>query len=420
MIQEPLNAEIRVKSCRLCNGMLATVLDLGLHPPANALAPDPESARAVRKWPLLLMRCTGCGSVQLGHNVPPHTMFDHYLYRSGTSTALVRHFEELAHDIDKRVATYPSVAGDNTRFLVDVGSNDGTLLRVAEAFPEWQVLGVEPASNLVDDCARDGLPVEHGYFTPQQAGRFRACYGAADVVVACNVFAHAPNLNAFLGAVRILLDKEGWFVFEVYDLLSMLRDGTWDAVYTEHYFTHHLTPLQWVLAYNSFRIVDVETVSTHGGSLRCWVQDAKVATRPDASVFRRLVEERVAGVHDASTYEAFAARAKEQAGVLGDTIRDLRRQRRVVAGYSCPAKASTLIHFAGLTADDIAYVVDDNPDKVGRFMPGTGIPVVPASYMVEHAPDDAIIFAWNIADDLIPKLPPGVRPLVPMPTLRFA
>ena len=330
------------------------------------------------------------------------------------------HFAELAGSL-ARTRSPSRGRASPPPFICDIGSNDGLLLGFMKTLG-WRVLGVDPAENLAADATAREIPTVCGYWGPDAVSRIHSETKGegADLITASNVLAHTDNWREFFLDVARSLAPNGQFVVEVPDLMTMLRDGTFDLMYHEHLSYPSVTALAKVAHAAELVVVAVVLVPIHGGSLRVTLRraggSAKWAT--DASIDWREVE-RAWGLLAAPVYDQFANQAKRAAAAVGDAIRGLRGEGKIVCGYSCPAKASTLIHAAGLTAGEIAWISDDNPAKHWRFMPGTAIPILPPDVLVHEPWDVAVIWAWNIADELIRRLPRGKKALVPLPTVRI-
>jgi len=400
---------VQALDCRICDAELPEpFLDLGDQPPANNLTTTFAKAREAATYPLALAKCGQCHGVQLTHTVDPKLLFENYLYKSGASRALREHFAALAEELTQ---------GRAPGTVVDVGSNDGILLD-SFAVQGWKTVGVEPAKALAEASREAGHAVYDEFFDSGLACSIVEDWGQVDLITANNVFAHTGDLNEFLEGVETLLVDGGRFVFEVAHLPVMLRDGTFDLVYHEHIFCHSLTTLSFLLEKHGMTVLDADLVSTHGGSLRV------VATSDDEAPMSErakaiLRDERMNGVFNKPAYDSFVARAHRVRTELRDEIAKHLKAGRKVVGFTCPAKAATLTNFCGLTREHIAYIVDDNELKQGRYLPGSGIPVVGSERFVEEPPDVVIVFAWNLPfANIKDSLPPGAITIYPMPELR--
>ena len=368
-------------------------LSLGEMPLANNLPESPDESED--RYPLELVVCPNCFLVQLGHVVDPHVLFTHYLY-SSTSGLLSDHFQEMA-------AHLAQVLGlDSSSLVVDIGSNDGLLLSCFKMEGISNVRGVEPAANLASEANRNLIPTLNAFFSNDAVGRILATDGAADLVTATNVFAHVDDIKALLENVKLLLKPDGVLVIEVPYLPEMLKTGTFDLVYHEHLSYLSVTPLVTFFPNMGMEIFRIETIPTHGGSLRVLVQMAGGKHAKDGSVDAYLSQEET--LRDPQTYADFGRNVREVVESFANQVRELKGKRHTLAGYAAPAKASTLLGYTHIDHRFLDYIVDDNPMKQGRYVPGTSIPIVSSSMLDERPPDYLVILAWNLADVIIGKL----------------
>lgn len=395
--------------CRLCGcAKLTTVLELAPTPPANEFVRPEDPPQEL--IPLYLAQCDACGHVQLPVVVDPQRLFANYVYVSGTSPSFVEHFHKYAVECSSMLR--------KDDLVVDVGSNDGTLLRHFKNLG-MRVFGVDPAKAIADQANASGIPTAPAFFTREFAAVVRSTSGAATLVTANNVFAHADDLTEIALGARDLLDSEhGRFVFEVQYLVRLIEDTLFDMVYHEHLSYHSLTPLVPFFDRLGMTLVDAELVDTHGGSIRC-----TVAPHGGMAVTPRLLKLLAveAEALQSGCFEDMRRRIRladeEMIYFLTDAkVNDLR-----IAGYGAPAKLTTLCHEFGIDADDIAYVVDDSPWKQGLLTPGTRIPVCSALRLKVDVPDAIVIFAWNFADQIAAKLRASGftgKIIAPLPTYR--
>lgn len=398
-------------TCRLCDhGQLDKVLELAPTPPANEFA-HPASDGVQEVFPLYLARCAACGHVQLPVVVDPERLFRNYLYVSGTAPSFVEHFARYAEDCAER---FDLKAG---ALVVEIGSNDGTMLRQFRRLG-LAVHGVDPAEAIALRANEAGIPTTCAFFTRGVAEEIRHQRGRASLVVANNVFAHADDLHEIVLGVRELLEpRNGRFVFEVQYLGDLVDKTLFDMIYHEHLSYHSLGPLIMFFYRLGMSVLDVERVSTHGGSIRVTVGPWRGMQLSRAA--RDLEQEEVLTL-GAGSFLDLRKRIDDAGAALRAFLNEERTQRREVAGYGAPAKMTTLCHQFGITREDIAYVVDDSPWKQGLLSPGTFIPVV-APFSRQHAPESFVIFAWNFAEAIAKKLrASGFRGKIvtPLPTFK--
>lgn len=394
--------------CRACQTKLPeSFLDLGMQPLANNLCNPADLIDHVDEtFPMRLCRCEQCGLLQLDTVVDPATMFSHYLYTPSQSKKTLAHFEELA-----RVATGKVKA--TSPFIVDIGSNDGALLRMFKG-RGFRVCGVDPAENLVRQANASGLPTELGFFDDSAVDRILWNYGRVDLITACNVFAHTPDWEVFARCASRLLAPDGLLALEFPYGPIMLRDGTFDLIYFEHASYPAIRPVDVLFSRHGLYVQDVEDLpDIHGGSVRVWIGFEK---KVDPSAIRKVEEE--ARSLSANACEAFAWRVKEVKAELRKAIGDAHAQGRRVLGFTAPAKCVTLLTACGVKAPDIDFIIDDNALKQCRLLPKLHIPIRSLKEAKLRAGDTVIVFAWNVAEDIVERLPAGVDVIIPMPTVK--
>jgi SAM-dependent methyltransferase len=385
-------------ACGLCGAARPQeLLRLRATPPANGLTRTREQALAAATYPLRLVRCAACGLVQLADVVSRDLLFSDYKYATGAAPGLVRHFAGLAGDVISRLALAPGAV------VVEVGSNDGTLL--AEfARRGALVLGVDPATDLARQADADGVPTLAAHFDDTIAGQVLARTGPADLVLGTNVLAHVADLNATLRGIRALMGAGGRGVFEVAHLLPMATRGIYEFIYHEHTFYFSLHALRQAMARHELDLYDAQEVPTQGGSLRCWVRraDEPGAGTRGPGLERILAMEVADGIADGSVFDGFARRVDRVNRHLSDVVRGLASAGRRISAYGASARAVTLLGQCGL-ADVIDWVADDNPRKVGWYVPGAGLPVVPAAQLAAGTTDYCLLFAWNFAEEIMDR-----------------
>lgn len=416
MIQAASSDSCRRRAdCRLCGGKRLTLaFSLAPTPPANAFVPASALDAPQATFPLDVFFCEDCAHVQLLDVVDPRLLFEHYVYVSGTSPVFVKHFRDYAGHAARR---FGLGAGD---LAVDIGSNDGTLLA---AFKDLglAVLGVDPAIEIANDATRRGIETVAGFFTPDLARTIRAERGAARVVTANNVFAHADDLKGIVDGVRTLLAPDGVFAFEVSYLVDVYEKTLFDTIYHEHLAYHSVKPLRAFMAANGMHLFAAERVDSHGGSLRGFAQLVGGPRPEDGSAAELAALEEKLGLDKAETIKGFARRIDALGRDLRDLLGRLKADGRRIAGFGAPAKATTLLYHFGLGPETLDFIVDDSPLKQGLFTPGMHIPVLPSSALFERKPDYALILAWNFARPIVEKnarfREQGGRFIVPLPKI---
>ncbi|HIJ43646.1 MAG: class I SAM-dependent methyltransferase [Rhodospirillales bacterium] len=407
----------RRSTCRLCGGgRLTAVLSLEPTPPANAFVTLSEAATEQERFPLDVFFCEDCAHVQLLDVVDPRVLFENYVYVSGTSPVFVKHFEDYAEQVLKRF----QAAGGG--LVVDIGSNDGTLLGVFQR-AGWRVLGVDPARQIARAATQSGIETIDEFFTPDLGRAIRDDRGPADIVTANNVFAHIDDLAGVAEGIRELLADDGIFVFEVSYLADVFEKTLFDTIYHEHLAYHSVKPLRGFFARHGMEMIEALRVDSHGGSLRGFVQRKGGHRRIGASVTEMAAREERLGLDRAETFHAFAARVEALKIEFSGLLRRLKTEGRSIAGYGAPAKATTLMYHFGIDRELIDFIVDDSPLKQGLLTPGLHIPVLATGAISERGPDVLVILAWNFAASIIARhaafRDAGGRFLTPLPEVEM-
>lgn len=403
--------------CQLCASKeLTLILSLAPTPPANAFVPESALDEEQKCFPLDVFHCEACHHTQLTDVVDPAVLFENYVYVSGTSPAFVRHFENYANTVIDRFGP----PGDG--LVVDIGSNDGTLLRFFQN-AGMTVLGIDPAKDIAATATAAGIETLPQFFTPALAREIVEARGKASVVTANNVFAHADDLKSIAEGIATMLAPGGVFVFEVSYLVDVFEDVLFDTIYHEHMAYHAVGPLRQFFKSIGLELFATERIPSHGGSLRGFVQLAGGPHDHDGSVENLLAGERDLKLDSSATLKKFGARIDELGQTFNGVIRDLQAAGKTIAAYGAPAKATTLLYHFGIAPGTLEFIVDDSPLKQGLYSPGLHIPVVPAEILFEKQPDILVILAWNFADVIMEKnaafAEKGGHFLVPVPEVRL-
>ena len=384
--------------CRLCGSTsLQSVVDLGATPPCELFLTEAQLEEPEVTYPLHLRVCTQCWLAQIPPLITPEDTFTEYAYFSSFSTSWVEHAKRFVDGAVDRLG----LGADS--FVVEVASNDGYLLQHMVA--RWiRCLGVEPSVN-VGQAARDkGVPTLTAFLTPESGAQVRAEHGPANLVVANNVYAHIPDVIGFTKGLRQLVADDGWVSIEVQHLLTLMELNQYDTIYHEHFQYYTVASAQRALASGGLSVVDVELLPTHGGSIRVWARPTEVAGEPSARVLDVLAREKAAGLHELSGYTEFAARVAKVRRDLLAFLTKAAAEGKTVVGYGAPGKGNTLLNHCGIRPDLLAYTVDRNPYKHGRYTPGTRIPILPPERIAEDRPDYVLVLPWNLRDELIEQL----------------
>ena len=388
------------EECRVCGSpALTLVMDLGEQCIAG-IFPKPGTG-ADRRYPLQLVWCDqtknpeGCGLLQLRHSLRGDLLYGSYWYRSGINRTMTENLHGIAREASELVGGLQP--GD---LVVDIGCNDGLFLgKVRER--GGRALGVEPAANIAEMAREKGVEVENVYFGTETAKALREKHGAASVITTTNTFNHIDDLHGFMRGVDTFLSRDGAFIVEVPQALTYVAHNEFDTVYHEHLSTFSVTSLAKLSRFFDLRIVDVQELPIHGGSMRVVAQRTNGASGETPVAQTWLDKERDAGLFERKTYDDFAGRVHRIREELMTMLRRLKAEGKSLAGYGAPAKGNTLLNYYGIGTDLLQFLADRNPLKQGKLSPGMHIPVVPAERVLEAQPDYLLILAWNFGDEIM-------------------
>ena len=384
-------------TCRFCSAPLDSVFaDLGMSPLANSYL-SPEQANGMEPfYPLRALVCERCFLVQLEEFETPQHIFGDYAYFSSYSTSWLEHSRRYVEQMVDRFAL------DASSHVVELASNDGYLLQF---FHERQVpvLGIEPAANVAKVALQKGIPTLVEFFGVQTA-RSLADESKADLLLGNNVLAHVPDLNDFVGGMKVLLRDGGQITMEFPHLVRLVEDNQWDTIYHEHFSYFSFTTVSKVFAAHGLRLFDVDELPTHGGSLRIYGCHADDPRADEARAAELLERERQAGYTDMGLYRGYGRRVAEEKRQIVEFLTDLKRQGLRIAGYGAPAKGNTLLNYCGVRTDFLDYTCDLNPHKQGHVLPGTHIPIRSPDVLREDRPDVVLILPWNLKDEIMEQL----------------
>ena len=367
--------------CRVCGSGTEQIFSLGEMPLANSLLASPDESYPT--FPLNLVKCESCTLVQLEETVPPEQLFVDYNYLTSCSPPMVEHAKRLVEEVISR----KTLTEDS--YIVEVGSNDGYLLQHYKSTGA-RVLGIDPSEKAAEIATQKGVWTLKGFFNHYMA---QGLNQKADIIHANNVLAHVPDLNDFVAGLAHLLKDDGTLIVEVPYLCSLIDKTAFDTIYHEHVYYFSLTALSRLFRRHNLIISDAQEISTHGGSLRLWVTKSGV---PSQNVLLLYNQEYYSVSGQASGYyRDFSLRVEK---CKFDTRKLLHGKQAV--GFGAAAKATIFLNACGLTSSDLAYVVDDTPTKQGKYIPGTGIPIVSSAEWLERQPPFTLILCWNFSHDI--------------------
>jgi len=368
-------------------------------------------------YPLHLRLCEDCLLLQIPALITPDETFTEYAYYSSYSDSWVEHAKSYVRQAIDRLQL------DENSFIVEVASNDGYLLQHAIT-AGIRCLGIEPSVNVSAAAIQKGIPTETAFLDETLAQSVRGSHGAADLVVANNVYAHIPDLLGFTRSLRNLMADDGWLSIEVHHALNLVTDAQFDTIYHEHFQYYTVLSITRALKTADLRVVDVELLPTHGGSIRVWARPEAAATKASKRVEEVLALEASAGLHDVAGYLDLRPRSELIRQELLEFLLTERAAGKRVVGYGAPGKGNTLLNYCGIRTDLLEYTVDRNPYKHGRFTPGARIPIYEPERIEKDRPDVVLVLPWNLEDEISSQLSYiaewGAELVYPLPRLHIA
>lgn len=384
--------------CRICQGSnLIKFLDLGFTPPAdNFLVPD-ELKEAETYYPLEVYICQGCSLVQLGYVVPPRILYcKDYPYESSITKTGREHFHSFAKEIVSQFHL------SSNALVVDIGSNVGVLLRGFKN-EGTRVLGIEPAENISKIARGNGIETLNLFFDDKTVSEISKTKGKAKVITGTNVVAHINDLHSLVKNVNELLDKKGIFIIEAPYLLTLLDNLEYDTIYHEHLSYFSVRPLNILFYKFDMEIFDIKEVSIHGGSLRYFV--GRRGDYPVSENVKRLVNlEEKKKIYDIDRLKDFAKNVEKNREELTWMLKSLKHEGKRIVGVSAPAKGMTLLNYCKIGTETLDFITERSSLKIGKYTPGTHVPILPDSELTKQKPDYALLLAWNFANEIIENL----------------
>jgi SAM-dependent methyltransferase len=400
-------------ACRFCGTPLQhTVIDLGAQPPCNSIVSPERFNDAEAFYPLTAMVCHTCYLVQLETDVSPDSIYTEYAYFSSFSDTWLEHARRYVEMISERMQLGPHSQ------IVELASNDGYLLQyfIQKGIPAY---GIDPAANVAKAAEARGVPTVVAFFGVETARQLAAQGKTADLILGNNVFGHIPDINDFVGGVKILLKPGGTVTIEIPHFMRLMEFNQFDTIYHEHYCYHTLHSDTRIFAAHGLRLFDVEELPTHGGSTRMYVCHTDDPRPTNSRVNALMAVEQARGLDRMEAYEAFGEKVRETKRKLLAFLIEAKRAGKVVAGYGAPGKGNTLLNYCGIRSDFVDYVVDRNPYKQGKYLPGSRIPIYAPSKLAETKPDYVLILPWNIKDEVMQQMAHvrewGAQFVVPIP-----
>jgi len=400
--------------CRFCGTSFRhRVVDLGMSPLCESFLRADQLNQMEAFYPLNVWVCERCFLVQLEEYVTSEEIFSDYAYFSSFSDSWLNHARRY---VDQMV---DQIGLTKESKVVEIASNDGYLLQffVERGIP---ALGIEPAANVAKVAASKGVPTIVRFFGVETARDLVAAGHEADLILGNNVLAQVPDLNDFVGGLKLLLSPSGVVTIEFPHLLRTIEGNQFDQIYHEHFSYFSLYAVEGIFAAHGLPLFDVEELPTHGGSIRIYARHADDTTK---EITERLIalraREAEAGVATLGYYEDFESRVRETKGKLLKFLIEAKRTGKRVVGYGAPGKGNTLLNYCGIRTDFLDFTVDRSPHKHGKFLPGTHIPIFPPERLWDARPDYVLILPWNLKSEIMEQLAGirewGGRFVVPIP-----
>lgn len=384
---------IAVSSCRVCgSSSLNEVLDLGLQPLANSLR-EPGSEVIEKKYPLVLVRCTDCTALQLSVNINPKLMFQEYLWVTGTTPTAKSHCEALA----KRIIAHSPV--ENPRIL-EIGSNDGTLLKELRKWTTGELFGIDPAENIANEISDDSLNIEAAFFSADFADTFFRENGSVDIVVARNVLSHVPNLNDVMSGVERILSPKGVFVVEFHEASKILREVHYDSIYHEHTFYHSIRSMTAAQAKIDRHPFDLMASPISGGSFVLFSSKGHQSKTPE--LMAAVDQEERSGVQSEDEWLKFSKLALRNISDVREYLTASRSKK--VRAFGASARSSTLLNAIGASASTLSEIADNNPLKWGKLSPGLHLTIDSPVKIIDNSVDTVFICPFNFETEIVTYL----------------
>ncbi len=386
--------------CRFCSEPLeVSVADLGMSPLCQKHVKPSEKQEMERFYPLHAYICTNCWLMQLEEFATPNEIFaEDYAYFSSYSESWLEHAKTYSEVIIDRFGV------NSHKLVVEIASNDGYLLQwfQKKGIP---VLGVEPSGNVANAARNKGIPTESIFYGRQTALELSMRFGHADLLIGNNVLAHVPDINDFVGGMKIMLKQGGIITMEFPHLQKLIEENQFDTIYHEHFSYLSFSAVDRIFKYHGLTLFDVDELSTHGGSIRIYARHSEDTGFPICSKANELLKrERDLGMETLDYYSDFEEKVKETKRKLLLFLINEKRAGKSIVGYGAPGKGNTLLNYCGIRTDFIDYTVDRSPYKQGNYLPGSRIPIYAPERIRETKPDFVLILPWNLKAEIIGQM----------------
>lgn len=417
---DSIGAYTSYRFCRFCGSTdVSCVLDLGNMPLAGGFLKNlsKKTLSAEKKYPLQLLFCQNCFLVQTNAVINQDTLFKNYFYFSSKIKTLVNHFNQIAEQIS-------TLQGSTKNpFVVEIGSNDGGFIK-AVINKGYNILGIDPAENVVTPLIKKGVPILNEYFTQKLAQKIVKKYGQADAIYSFNVLAHIENMHDVFSGITTLLKDDGYLLFETHYLGSVLEETQYDMIYHEHQYYYSFLAMENFLHMHQMSVFDVELIPSHAGSIRFFVQKNGGKRKVSNRVQTLRSEEKKKGYDQLKTYQDFSKKIKETKEALLTMLRKLKEKNLSIVGYGASGRGTIIMNYCHLDTTMLSYVVDDSEVKQGAYIPGVHHKIFSSQKLYEkHAPDYVLLFAWSFSQEIRTRhqkyLDTGGKFIIPLPDVNI-
>ncbi len=384
-------------ACRICKSQkLYPFLDLGYMPIPNGFIDKKDLNKVELNYPLRVCVCENCWLMQLQHVIPAEIMFKNYLYVPSTSKTMMNHFDQMSEE------TLKVAHARKDNLIIDIGSNDGALLSFFKK-RGVQILGIDPAENIVQDANKRGIRTKCAFFSEEVGIETEKEFGKAKVITATNVIAHIDDIHSVIKGIKAMLHPQGVFVMEAPYVIDLIDNNEFDTIYHEHLSYFAIRPLIKLFEMYGMKVIDVRKQNIHGGTVRVYAafENSNYEVHPRVSNF--VTEETLKKLHLRTTYDEFARRVKVIKQDLVSFLKRIKKEGRSIIGYGASAKGNVLTNYCGITTELLNFIVDSTSYKHGKYTPGTHIPIFPESKLEKETPDYALLLSWNFAEEIIEK-----------------
>ena len=375
--------------CRLCNSKnTSNFLNLGLQPLANKYPKNKKEINKERKFPMELLFCNNCSSAQIKKIISRKYLFEDYYYLSSVNKGLVDHFEKLSKKMTKK------------DFVVDIGSNDGVLLQHLKK-KNIKFLGIDPSKNVGDIANSKGLTTLIDFFNKRSVDKVINKYGRPNIVVASSIFTHLKNPDKFIKNLKSLLDKNGTFILEIEYLHSIIKKNQFERFYFDRPYYYSLNSINKLFSKNKMSFVNYEKIRTHGGSVRCIIKNQQ-SSKKSSNLTKALMNENK--YFNKKNIQLFSKKIDYYSKDFKNKILEMINNKKLVIGYGCPARVSTITNLSLIGKEHIRFIIDDSPLKAGKFSPGMSIPIKSFKHLLKGKKYVVIVFAYDYLRDIKKKL----------------